>query len=52
MVRKGWSLDQFGFDNVCGSGQEAVDWGGDPEFCMEAVRDYDAAQDCESIAAR
>ena len=27
--------------------QEAIEWDGDPELCMRAVRDYDAAQDCE-----
>ena len=47
MVRTGWSLYQFGFADVRGNGQESVEWGGYPEFCMQAVRDYDAAQDCE-----
>ena len=47
MVRTGWSLDQLGFAGVCGNGQEAGEWGGDPEFCMQAVGDYDTAQDFE-----
>ena len=47
MVRIGWSLDQFGFSDVCVNGQEAGKWDGNPECCMQAVGDYDAAQDCE-----
>ena len=40
-------MDQFGFVNVCGNGQEAGEWGGDTEFFMRTVRYYDADQDCE-----
>ena len=47
VVRKGWSLDQFGFANLCGNGQEAGEWGRDPELFMRAVRYYDADQDFE-----
>ena len=33
--------------NVCGNSQVSGWWGRDPEYCMRAVRDYDASQDCE-----
>ena len=47
MVRTGVSLDQFEVSNVCGNGQEYIEWGGDPKLCMRVVRYYDADQDCE-----
>ena len=47
VLRTGWSLDKFGFANVCGNRQEAVEWGEYPELCIRAVRHYDADQDCE-----
>ena len=40
-------IGQFGFANVCSNIYEAGEWGVDLELCMQTVRDYDAAQDCE-----
>ena len=47
VVRTGWSLDPFGVADIYGNGKEYGEWGGDTEFCIQAVGDYDAAQDCE-----
>ena len=37
VVWTGWSLDKFGFPDVCGNGQDAIEWGIYPEGCMQAV---------------
>ena len=34
----------LGFSDVCGNGQEAREWGRDPECCMRAVGGYDVAR--------